>query len=249
MRPNHATPTSAEKAPHPKLWGVMPAAGAGTRMELGFPKQYLKIAGKTVIEHSIEVMLGLDELAQLTVCLSADDDRFSALRYDDERLSTTLGGETRAQSVLNGLIAIESQAEPNDWVLVHDAARPCLQPSMLEHLVVSLREEETGGILAIPAKDTLKLAGPSEQNDDQGGPLVIRTLDRSKVWLAQTPQMFRYKVLLSALNYCIENGLKVTDEASALEQAGYAVKLIAGSAANIKVTNPEDQRLAEFLLS
>jgi len=230
-----------------KIWGILPAAGVGARMGLKFPKQYLPLGDKTIIEHSIALMLSVSELDCLTVCLSAEDQHFSHLNIDTggDRLRTTLGGDTRAQSVLNGLLSIQTLTQPGDWVLVHDAARPCLTLAVLERLITSLKSDPVGGILALKSKDTLKQANEG----NQGAASISHTIDRSGIWQAQTPQMFRYRLLLEALEFCAEKNLEVTDEASALEYAGHSVKLIEGSAANIKVTNPEDQALAEFLLS
>jgi len=227
-----------------KLWAIMPAAGVGSRMGLEFPKQYLTVAGKPIIQHSMELLLGIRDLTKLVVCLSPHDVHFSHLDVTHPALHTTLGGASRAQSVLNGLLAIQDEVNADDWVLVHDAARPCLEPRVLSHFINVVQSDDVGGILALKAKDTLKRAGQGEHRGR-----ILETLDRSDVWQAQTPQMFRYALLFNALNHALTNQLDVTDEASALEYQGHAVKLVDGSAANIKVTNPEDQALAEFLLS
>ncbi len=232
-----------------KYWGVMPAAGVGTRMQLDYPKQYLKVAGKTILEHSIAALLTHPRIESLVVCLSPDDGVFPSLNIQDNRVVTALGGAERSDSVLNGLMKLKNLAAEDDWVLVHDAARPCLQVSSINRLVEQLEGDSVGGILALKAKDTLKQASVKASLPSSDIPEVCQTLDRNAIWQAQTPQMFRYGVLLSALRYCADHELTVTDEASALEHKGHAVKLIEGSAQNIKVTTPEDQRLAEFLLS
>lgn len=230
-----------------KLWGILPAAGIGARMGTNTPKQYLEVAGKAIIQHSIELMLTRSELESLTVCLAAGDIHFAKLGITHPKLTTTAGGNTRADSVLNGLKSIRDKAEADDWVLVHDAARPCLEPAMLARMIDTLVYDQVGGILATRAKDTLKKVLPPAPGADQQS--VSYTLDRSDIWQAQTPQLFRYGLLTKALEFCLEHNLEVTDEASALEHAGYPVKLVEGSATNIKVTNPEDRLLAEFLLS
>lgn len=227
-----------------KIWGVMPAAGIGARMGLAFPKQYLSIAGKTIIEHSMNVLLGLDSLQKLIVCVSKNDRHFETLPVKDFRVCRAEGGETRAISVLNGLDALSGLANDSDWVLVHDAARPCLEPSVLTRLIESVQNHEIGGILAVKAKDTLKLA-----QKDAGQDCIKSTLDRSMIWQAQTPQMFRYGVLRSSLRHCLSNELEVTDEASALERMGHNVMLVEGASTNLKVTQSEDRIFAEFLLT
>lgn len=243
---------------HTKLWCVMPAAGVGARMQANRPKQYLALAGKTVIEHSLNLLLNLKQLEMIKLCLSPEDAYIGQLDVIGGRVSRENGGETRAQSVLNGLRSLNTQANDADWVLVHDAARPCLDPMLLERLVSQLEQDAIGGILAIPAKDTLKLSRSGDEysshsTDEKGAPIVSRTLNRALVWQAQTPQMFRYGLLLSALEAALDSdlrsGLDITDEASAMEAAGHEVKLIEGSAQNIKITTPEDLALAEFLLA
>ncbi len=228
----------------PKFWGVMPAAGVGSRMGLDFPKQYLRVNDKAIIEHSIDRLLDDTNIERLIVCISPSDTYFAELRLTNSRMQSTLGGATRADSVLNGLTALHDLAEADDWVLVHDAARPCLEPAMLRNFIAEVQGDDVGGILAQPSKDTLKMAS-SEALE----PRSQTTLDRTQIWQAQTPQMFRYGLLVKALGHCLSSGLDVTDEASAVEQLGHTVKLVPGTATNIKVTSPEDQRLAEFILS
>jgi len=222
-----------------KLWVILPAAGSGSRMREMIPKQYLRINGIAIIEHTISVFLANAEIQKLMVCLPLDDKRFKAmLSADNSRVNTTNGGSSRAQSVLNGLNALA--ANDQDWVLVHDAARPCLPSQLLAKFIEQLRDDHVGGLLALPAKDTLK-----QCNEDQR---VNTTLDRSTIWQAQTPQMFRYGLLKTALTDAISQGIEITDEASAIEASGYKPKLVEGDARNLKVTTPEDLELAEFLL-
>jgi 2-C-methyl-D-erythritol 4-phosphate cytidylyltransferase len=259
----------------PKLWVVMPAAGSGSRMQESVPKQYLTINGSAIIEHAIKVFLDSHEIQRIMISLAENDQRFSQLDIaKEQRVATTVGGSSRAHSVFNGLTALSDEGslslvedspslvedfpslvknspslvkvspslvKDSDWVLVHDAARPCLSRASLEHLIDSLRDDDVGGILAVPAKDTLKRASKTQA--------ILATVDRSDVWQAQTPQMFRYGLLKAALASAIEQNVDITDEASALEHLGYQPKLVVGDAGNLKVTTPEDLALAEFLLS
>ena len=238
----------------PKLWVVMPAAGSGSRMQQSLPKQYLSISGLAIIEHTIKVFLDNHEIQKIIVPLAENDQRFCQLNIaKDPRVTTTVGGSSRAHSVLNGLTALCAEGSPSivkdsqplvkdsDWVLVHDAARPCLSRASLEHLIHSLRDDDVGGILAVLAKDTLKRASKTQS--------IMATVDRSDIWQAQTPQMFRYGILRAALTSAIERDVDITDEASALEYLGYQPKLVVGDARNLKVTTPEDLALAEFLLN
>ncbi|MCH2191624.1 MAG: 2-C-methyl-D-erythritol 4-phosphate cytidylyltransferase [Gammaproteobacteria bacterium] len=229
---------------NPKMWCVVPAAGIGSRMGLEFPKQYLEIAGKPIIQHTIETLLKLTQINGLVVCLAPHDRWFSSLQIDDNRVIVTEGGATRAESVMNGLDRLQDVAHDRDWALVHDAARPCVDPADIEAMIIELENQAVGGVLAIEARDTLKQADIVD-----GKPFSQTTIDRSKVWHAQTPQMIRYATLRTALKHCIEDGASITDEASALELIGESVMLCKGSVNNIKITTPEDQYLAEYLLT
>lgn len=228
---------------HSNLWAIVPAAGSGQRMRSELPKQYLKVHDRYVLEYSLEVLLAHSEIRQIVLCVAESDIIWPTLALSqDPRVISTLGGETRAQSVLNGLRCLSSIAGEDDWVLVHDAARPCLQATQLDHLIEQLREHKVGGILAVPANDTLKLSA-------QGGATVEQTLDRSRIWHAQTPQMFRYGILNKALESALDNDLAVTDECSAIELAGYAAKLVEGDWSNIKLTTPADMIAAAAILA
>lgn len=222
-------------------WAVLPAAGTSSRMGGELPKQYLEIAGATLLEHSLHALLSCEKLAGVVVPVHPQDGRVAELSiFQDSRVHTVAGAEHRSGSVLAGLVALMSMAAVRDWVLVHDAARPCLQPNAVQRLVAAVVASDTGGILAEPMLDTVKQAS----NDLR----VLRTLDRASLWRAQTPQMFRLDELHLALVKAQEQGLAVTDEASAMEAAGYPVQLIAGSSANLKVTVPADLPLAEWYL-
>jgi 2-C-methyl-D-erythritol 4-phosphate cytidylyltransferase len=206
------------------------------------PKQYLQIAGVTLLEHSLQALLTCERLASVVVALHPEDRTAAKLPLlADSRVRLTVGGARRSDSVLAGIRALAEQATEDDWVLVHDAARPCLQLREIERLITAVADSGTGGILAQPIVDTVKLAG------EDG--LVVQTLDRDTLWRAQTPQMFRLGQLREALSSAQEQGLEVTDEASAMEQAGYPVQLVTGSSRNLKVTVPADLKLAAWILA
>lgn len=223
-----------------QLHAIIPAAGIGSRMAATIPKQYLRIAGKTLLEHSVDTLLRTPGVCSVTVALHPDDAFANDLSiFADPRVSRVTGGDARADSVLAALRAVPGRR--GDWVLVHDAARPGLQVADVLRLIETVTAKGEGGILAEPLIDTVKRA------DAQGR--VENTLDRSSLWRAQTPQMFRLDELISALLSAAEDGHAVTDEASAMELAGRPVLLIPGSPANLKVTVAEDLELAAWYLS
>jgi 2-C-methyl-D-erythritol 4-phosphate cytidylyltransferase len=216
---------------------LVPAAGFGARMGNELPKQYLPLAGKPMIWHVLTTLCACPELSTVFVVLAPDDTLFHGYDWSHcgEKLQPLYcGGETRAESVANGLLA--SELEPDDWVLVHDAARPCLTQAHLAKLIDELRDDPVGGILAVPVADTLKRADGQQR--------IARTEDRAGLWQAQTPQMFRAGLLMQALQQC----KAVTDEASAVEALGLQPKLVASDSSNFKVTYPQDLLLAELLL-
>lgn len=218
----------------PVFWVVIPAAGVGSRMQADRPKQYLPLGGRCLIEHTLDCFLGQPGLQGLVVCLSAEDDWWPDLPCaSDPRINRTDGGRERADSVLNGLHKLVNLgATESDWVLVHDAARPNLAESDLHKLLHTLKNDPVGGLLAVQVRDTLKQAGPDGR--------VSSTPDRSLFWQAYTPQMFRLGALRSALSDALAAGATITDEASAMEWAGQAPRLVEGRSDNIKVTRPED---------
>jgi 2-C-methyl-D-erythritol 4-phosphate cytidylyltransferase len=218
----------------PAFWVVIPAAGIGSRMRADRPKQYLQLAGRTILEHTLDCFLDHPRLKGLVLSLAADDPFWAALPCArDPRIQRAEGGAERADSVLAGLLCLlELGAQPDDWVLVHDAARPNLARSDLDLLLVELADDPVGGLLAVPARDTLKRAGADGR--------VAETVDRSLIWQAYTPQMFRFAALHHALADALVAGAAITDEASALEWAGQAPKLVEGRADNLKITRPED---------
>jgi 2-C-methyl-D-erythritol 4-phosphate cytidylyltransferase len=220
-----------------RIWFVIAAAGAAKRFGGSIPKPYLKIGGKTLIEHSLRALESLPGVAGGAVVLAPGDRRFRLLPARVRHsVVTTAGGPTRALSVLNGLKALVNAAD-DDWVLVHDAARPCLPRHDLEALVTGCSGDPVGGLLAVPVADTVKKA------DAEGR--AERTVSRDALWRAQTPQMFRRGRLQLALTRARERGLDVTDEASAIEWLGLRPKLIEGSSLNIKITRPTDLVFAQ----
>ena len=218
----------------PAFWVVIPAAGVGSRMQADRPKQYLPLGGRCLIEHTLDCFLDQPGLQGLVVCLSMEDGWWPDLPCaSNPRITRTAGGKERADSVLNGLNELLALgAAEGDWVLVHDAARPNLAESDLHKLLHTLKDDAVGGLLAVPVRDTLKLAGPDGR--------VSSTPDRSLFWQAYTPQMFRLGALRSALSDALAAGTTITDEASAMEWAGQAPRLVEGRSDNIKVTRPED---------
>ncbi|MFI3219754.1 MAG: 2-C-methyl-D-erythritol 4-phosphate cytidylyltransferase [Methylococcales bacterium] len=223
-----------------KIWAVVPAAGVGKRMNADRPKQYLELAGKTVIEHTLSRLLQAEVFAAVAVAISEEDPYWSELSIaNHEKIITAAGGKERADSVLSGLHAIRTQATDDDWVLVHDAARPCITHADIHHLIESLINDEVGGILALPCADTLK---------NVQGKNILGTVDRSVIWRALTPQMFRYGTLKTALEHAVGNPV-ITDEASALELQGLQPKIVEGRPDNIKITRPEDLALAQFFMA
>lgn len=224
-----------------KLWAVVPAAGRGSRFGAELPKQYLQLAGKAVIEHSLQALLNCTEVSEIVVALHPDDGLFAQLPLSSSpRISTVLGGEERCDSVLAALHQLQAGADEQDWVLVHDAARPCLSELELQALLKVRDEAGCGALLALPVVDTLKKAGVEQR--------VETTVDRSQLWRALTPQLFQLGQLRQALQHCLQQQLSVTDESSALELCGFSPRLIKGHPHNIKITYPQDLALAEMFL-
>ncbi len=225
----------------PVFWALIPAAGAGRRMGGATPKQYLELAGRPVIEHVLARFVDHPWIAGTLVVLDPSDDRWEGTSYAGHpRVHRAEGGAERCHSVLNGLDALAALASSDVWVLVHDAARPCLRPADLERMLETLADDPVGGILAVPVRDTMKRA--------DGSGRIGATVDREALWHALTPQMFRLGVLREALSAVVGAGDLVTDEAEAVERMGRAPRLVEGHADNLKVTRPEDLSLARFFL-
>ena len=221
-------------------WFVVPAAGTGRRFGSDIPKQYLEIAGKKVIERTLERLLSMAP-AGVVVAINGSDRDWNTLPLSRHPLVHTVeGGAERPDSVRLALSFLEERLDPGDWVLVHDVARPCITVGDISRLLETLAEDDVGGILAAPVSDTIK------RGDAAGG--VEATEDRSRLWAAMTPQMFRFGLLVRALDHCAGQGVVPTDEAMAVELLGLRPRLVAGRGDNIKVTRPEDRAIAETIL-
>ena len=256
-----------------RYWLVMPAAGVGRRFGNSKPKQYAPLQGRTVIEWALAPFLADPHCAGVSISLASDDpywgevaERLAKLPGRTAEIIVAAGGAERSQSVRKGLEALATRAAADDWVLVHDAARPCLSAHDLQQLLQRLGEHRVGGILATPAADTLKRASvetgiagapgrqqpsspPTAASPTPPGPEIEATVDRAGLWRALTPQMFRYKLLSDALDIALASGRLPTDEAKALEWTGEHPVLVQGSAANIKITSADDLVLAAALLN
>jgi 2-C-methyl-D-erythritol 4-phosphate cytidylyltransferase len=223
-----------------RYWLVMPAAGAGRRFGERIPKQYAALRGRTVIEWALAPFLQDGRCAGAVVVIARDDRWWPRVA---ERISPVVvapGGAERSESVRSGLQALNRKTQPSDWVLVHDAARPCLTEADRDRLLAELDQHPVGGLLAQPAADTLKRVGSDRS--------IEETVDRSNLWRAGTPQMFRYARLREALDTALAGKRYPSDEAQAIEWLGDRAQIVEGSPGNIKVTSPEDLALAEALL-
>ena len=226
------------------LYALIPAAGAGTRLRGEIPKQYLALAGKPMLWHAVK-SVSAAPIENVFVVLAPEDKQFAQLDWSAfaGRLEPLYcGGETRRDTVYNGMVAAMAAVDADDWVLVHDAARPCLPRQDLENLIRETGDDPVGGILALPVAETVKRAA----EDRAGAQRIAGTEDRSQLWLAQTPQMFRCGLLMEALQ---KANTAVTDEAGAVEQMGLRPRLVTGSRENIKVTFPEDLKIAAAILA
>ncbi len=223
----------------PRYFALIPAAGIGARMAAGCPKQYASLAGKPMLQHVLQTFVAASQIAHTFVVVSEGDAYIEDLMISADLPNVSVlkcGGATRQLSVTNGLAAIASIVEPDDWVLVHDAARPGLTVELIDKLIASVKDDAVGGLLAMPVVDTIKRSN--------GHGRAEQTVPRETLWAAQTPQMFRLQALAAAL----KRAVTVTDEASAIEAMGQQPKLVEGSARNFKVTMPQDMLLAEWYL-
>jgi 2-C-methyl-D-erythritol 4-phosphate cytidylyltransferase len=226
----------------PDYWAVLPAAGVGRRMGAQVPKQYLTLRDRPVIEHTLFRLCAHPLVAGVVVVLAADDSWWQGVNIDAPKpVVRTLGGKERCHSVLNGIEALSDLADAADWVLVHDAVRPCVRLADIDRLITTLSDHPVGGLLGLPVEDTIKRA------DSRG--TIAETVSRQGLWRALTPQMFRFAALRQALLTCIEQGMLMTDEAQAMELTGNAPQLVEGSPDNIKITRPTDLALAELFLT
>ena len=224
------------------FWVVIPAAGIGHRFGSGCPKQYALLSGQPLLKYTVDIFLQATWVKGIMLVLHAQDEFWPKLyERPHSRLMTTVGGEQRVDSVLQGLLALEGKANENDWVLVHDAARPCLRLQSLQHLIIECQHHSVGGLLGRPVTQTIKIV------NEEG--CVEKTQAREALWEAQTPQMFRYGLLRSALDSLTQEEIsQITDEASAIERLGYQPHMVLGEASNLKVTYAEDLALAEWYL-
>ena len=221
---------------------VIPAAGSGSRMGGTLPKQYLALGDRPLLYYAIARLCTHPAIDRVCVILAPEDPRFET--FDWKPFAAKLeplyvGGDSRAATVLNALERISSHANVDDWILVHDAARPCLSAQLLDRLIDEVGDDRSGGLLAVPVADTLKRAGDDGRS--------MRTEPRAGLWQAQTPQMFRYDLLLRALRSC-DLG-QATDEAAAVEAIGFQPKLVQSDVTNLKVTHAQDLALAALILN
>jgi 2-C-methyl-D-erythritol 4-phosphate cytidylyltransferase len=224
----------------PRCWAVVPAAGVGKRMLADRPKQYLLLNNCTVLEQTLQRLWDSAIFQKVVVAVSAEDEYWPGLAIAKQPwVLRADGGKERADSVLSGLLALQELAAADDWVFVHDAARPCLTSKDVLLLLSTLQNDAVGGILAQPMHDTLKRSEHTR---------IADTVNRDHIWRALTPQMFRYATLTKALQSAAANGVVVTDEASAIEASGLQPMLVEGRSDNIKITRPEDLALAQFYL-
>ncbi len=224
------------------LWVIVPAAGVGARMGGTTPKQYLPLAGHTVLAQTLLRLAQLPSLGRIVVALHPEDPCWHAQTLPAQLpLSTCAGGRERSDSVLHALHALQGMADDQDWVLVHDAVRPCVRLADIERLLQAIATHPCGGLLAVPVSSTLKRSNAVGD--------IVATLPRDHVWQAATPQAFRVGALRQALQEAVRAAVPITDEAAAMELAGHAPRLVRGSGDNIKITYPEDLLLAELILA
>jgi 2-C-methyl-D-erythritol 4-phosphate cytidylyltransferase len=227
------------------LWAIVPAAGIGQRMQSDIPKQYLPLHDATVLEHTLNRLLSVDAVSGLVISLQLHDKYWDDIRISsDKPVFVAKGGAERSDSVsnaLDALIDVDGFDEARDWVLVHDAVRPCVRTADIELLIKEVDANEAGGLLALPVRDTMKRQGAETT--------VQGTVDRAGLWHALTPQLFPYRVLRDALSKATQQSIVITDESSAVEHAGLCPLLVQGHEDNIKITRPGDLRLAELYLN
>lgn len=251
--------TPSETLPDPRLFALIPCAGSGSRAGTSIPKQYQPLAGRAMIWHTLSAFLACPDISRILLVLAPQDNWFAehAPPYARDMhpvMHAQVGGNSRAESVRNGLLHLQAHgAQAHDWVLVHDAARCLVTPQQIMRLIAACRNDRVGGLLALPLPDTLKAqaAQPPQQDGSAhlDDPRVATTIARSDKWLAQTPQMFRLSVLLQALESGLQHAPEqITDESSAVERLGLQPRLVCGSAQNFKITYPEDFALAEAVL-
>lgn len=225
-----------------RIWAVVPAAGIGSRMQSDVPKQYMSINNRYVLDYVLDIFCQHPRIAGVMVAIAEHDDWWASLtNFGNEKVTQVLGGRERCHSVLNAVNALAEHADPDDWVMVHDAARPCLLDDDINRLIDSVIEKNTGGILAAPVRDTMKRGDKDN--------IISETVEREGLWHALTPQMFRLQQLKSAIEDALLENRLVTDEAQAMELKGEHPLLVEGDPGNIKITLPRDLKLAEIFLA
>ncbi len=225
-----------------KYFLIVPASGIGQRMNSTIPKQYIILEnGLTILDQCLNTILSNDLISGFIVALNKKDSHFKSSDFakDPKLISIVTGGKERFHSVLNALNALDQTAKPNDWVLVHDAVRPCIRKEDINKLIEEVADDKVGGILANRIVDTVK-----QKNDDG----LVSTIDRQKLYIAQTPQMFRYDILKDSIEKAIKSNMHITDESEALESLNYSIRIVEGSSTNIKITTQEDIHLANYFL-
>ena len=226
----------------PRYWMIVPAAGRGLRFGAVVPKQFHRLRGEPVAQHTLNRLLSVNNIERIIVPCDTQSERWATVdAVNSSKVDLVSGGKSRANSVLNGLQQLQAVADPRDWVLVHDMARPCVSVSDINKLISALKHNSVGGILAAPVRETLKRVTPDQS--------IQETLSRASYRLAQTPQMFRYGLLHNAMSALLDLGEEPTDEASAMEYGGHTVSVIDGRTDNIKITSAEDLLIAETILN
>ena len=239
----------------PRIWAIVPAAGVGRRMGSDIPKQYLPLNGRPVLEHTIDALLSSEHVCGLVIALGSDDEYWDDICVNtDKPVIRAIGGTERANSVLNAISTLLQLPAADDapgediWVMVHDAVRPCLRQSDIDRLVSEVGADENGGILARQVRDTMKRQSTGRSGSEQV-PRIESTVDRVGLWHALTPQFFPARALKAAIETMLAaDAAAITDEASAMENAGFSPRLVCGYEDNIKITQPDDLRLAGLYL-
>ena len=229
------------------IWAIVPAAGIGKRMLSSIPKQYLLLNDRPVLEYTVNALLDNKNVSGLIIALQPDDVYWPQINITSNKpVLRTVGGDERADSVLNAIEKLYQHEDfdaESDWVMVHDAVRPCIRQQDINKLVADVATDENGGLLALPVRDTMK-----RQKADATQAMVEQTVDRENLWHALTPQYFHADRLKTALQSAKKDNRVITDESSAMEMAGFSPRLVQGHEDNIKITRPDDLRLASLYL-
>jgi 2-C-methyl-D-erythritol 4-phosphate cytidylyltransferase len=226
----------------PKIWAILPAAGAGKRFSTQKPKQFFELNGQLVAEHSLRRLRAVPQIEKIIIPCDIDCTLWSQVpSIQQSNVKQVKGGEQRSHSVLNGLISLDQVASDNDWVLVHDIARPCITPADINKLIDAVENHPAGGILTARVNETLKKVSSDQQ--------IEATVDRAQYLMAQTPQIFKFSLLKTAIENCLKAGVMPTDEAFAIEHSGLPVLAVEGRQDNIKITRQEDLAIASAILN